>query len=223
MHFSGWILQAKGYIFLSRQWEEDERRIKLTLSHLVLNLEEKMHLLIFPEGTDFNRRKKAISDAYADAKGLPKYDYVIYPKTTGFCFATEFLRKEKALDAVYDITIGYPDRVPQEEMDFLKGNLPKEVHMHFERIAVSELPEDKEGLKKWLNNRWQDKEKRLEKFYKTKRFSDEPWNESRILLRYLVAAYYFILMCEKQFGKLFSFKFKNLFFSKGEFFVFVSI
>lgn len=37
------------------------------------------------------------------------------------------------LDAVYDVTLIYPDAVPQTEKSLLSGHFPKEVKVHFAR------------------------------------------------------------------------------------------
>lgn len=36
---------------------------------------------------------RARSDEYAEKNGLPKYEYVLHPRTTGFTFIVEQLRK----------------------------------------------------------------------------------------------------------------------------------
>lgn len=40
---------------------------------------------------------------------------------------------KNSLDAVYDVTLIYPDTVPQSEMVLLKGYFPKVVKVHFAR------------------------------------------------------------------------------------------
>jgi len=37
------------------------------------------------------------------------------------------------LDAIYDVTIAYPDNLPEREEDLKKGKLPKEVHFYIKR------------------------------------------------------------------------------------------
>lgn len=62
-----------------------------------------------------------------------KYDYVLHPRTSGFVFLTQQLLAENNLDALYDVTLVYPDMVPQNEKMLLKGQFPKEVKVHFVR------------------------------------------------------------------------------------------
>ena len=39
------------------------------------------------------------------------------------------------LHAVYDVTLGYPDIVPETEQDLMDGNFPNEVHFHIKRFV----------------------------------------------------------------------------------------
>ena len=40
---------------------------------------------------------------------------------------------DNQLDAVYDVTVGYPKTLPVTELDVLKGHLPDEAHFHIKR------------------------------------------------------------------------------------------
>ncbi len=40
------------------------------------------------------------------------------------------------LDAIYDVTIAYPDNLPEREEDLKKGKLPKEVHFYIKRYFL---------------------------------------------------------------------------------------
>jgi hypothetical protein len=46
---------------------------------------------------------------------------------------SESLFLDGLLDAVYDITVGYPQTLPQSEFDILKGHFPEEVHFTIKR------------------------------------------------------------------------------------------
>jgi len=43
------------------------------------------------------------------------------------------------MKAVYDLTIGYPDLLPQSEMDALRGVFPKNVHFHIKRQVLTSI------------------------------------------------------------------------------------
>ena len=38
-----------------------------------------------------------------------------------------------SLDAIYDVTIAYPDNLPEKEEDITRGKFPKEVHFYIRR------------------------------------------------------------------------------------------
>ena len=73
----------------------------------------RVQMIIFPEGTDFTPESKERSDKYAADHGLSEYHYLLHPKTTGFSYLVRHQRQADNFDAVYDLTIGYPDHVPQ--------------------------------------------------------------------------------------------------------------
>ena len=40
---------------------------------------------------------------------------------------------ESHLDAIYDVTVGYPKNIVENEADVIKGIFPKEVHFNIKR------------------------------------------------------------------------------------------
>ncbi|KAK1791231.1 hypothetical protein P4O66_013251, partial [Electrophorus voltai] len=108
---------------------------------------------------------RARSDKFADENGLPRYEYVLHPRTTGFTFIVDTLRKGDNLDAVHDITVAYPENIPQTERHLLSGSFPREIHFHVQRHAVASLPRQPELLEAWCRERWAEKEQHLRTFY----------------------------------------------------------
>ena len=53
-------------------------------------------MVLFPEGTDFTPGTKIRSDRFAEKNDLPKYDYVLHPRTTGFTYLVEQMRNSKS-------------------------------------------------------------------------------------------------------------------------------
>lgn len=104
------------------------------------------------------------------------------------------LLEKDALDAVYDVTLVYPDVVPQTEKMLLRGQFPKQVKVHlarydekknfpmgfepstvilvvlFFRYPSSVLPRTEDGLKTFLEERWHEKEKIIKEFFATGQF-----------------------------------------------------
>ncbi|MGH0142267.1 UNVERIFIED_CONTAM: hypothetical protein FKN15_075911 [Acipenser sinensis] len=100
-----------------------------------------------------------------EKNGLQKYEYVLHPRTTGFTFIVESLRKGDNLDAVHDITVAYPQNIPQTERHLVTGQFPREIHFHVQRYPVKALPEGTAELQDWCQERWREKEQRLQDFY----------------------------------------------------------
>lgn len=76
------------------------------------------------------------------------------------------------LDAIHDITVAYPQNIPQTEKHLLYGNFPKEIHFHVQRYPVQSLPTSREELQLWCQKRWEEKEERLRLFYEGKKYFD---------------------------------------------------
>lgn len=170
----------------------DQTNIKNSLQYFK-NLNQKISLLLFPEGTDFIPKSKYNSEKYAIQHNLPKYEFCLHPKTTGFEFIIDQMRQNRQIDYVYDLSVAYPCNVLQSEMELcLIGNFPKEVHFHVERFEVGKLPASyamnagseplteatknskisEKTLADWLIARFQLKENRLENFYQPSKIED---------------------------------------------------
>ena len=76
------------------------------------------------------------------------------------------------LDCIYDVTIAYPSNFPQTEPELAMGNYPAEVHFHIKRHPVASVPTTSDGLQSWCQERWEEKEARLQAFYQHRHFSE---------------------------------------------------
>ncbi|MBN3304863.1 lysocardiolipin acyltransferase 1 [Amia ocellicauda] len=175
----GWAMQVASFIFIHRRWEDDRRHLQAMLQYFC-DIREPLQLLIFPEGTDLTENTRARSDQFAEKNGLPKYEYVLHPRTTGFTFIVDMLRKGDNLDAVHDITVAYPHVPPQTERHLVGGLFPREIHFHVRRYPASALPTDGLQLQAWCQERWQEKEVRLRDFYTGERRCFDASGRSRI-------------------------------------------
>ncbi|XP_064622153.1 lysocardiolipin acyltransferase 1-like isoform X2 [Lineus longissimus] len=167
----GWSMQFGLFVFIQRKWELDKLFLTKILDHF-RDVKNTAQLLLFPEGTDLTPFTKTRSDAFAEKNGLPKFNYVLHPRTTGFTFLAQHMKKNGTLDAIYDITIGYPVNIPQNELSLFKGDFPQEVHYHIKRNPCHQIPDTEKGLVSWCQERWSEKEERLEQFYAQKHFSE---------------------------------------------------
>ncbi|KAK9887015.1 hypothetical protein WA026_019942 [Henosepilachna vigintioctopunctata] len=167
----GWVMQLTLWIFIKRLWIMDKKNLEKFCDY-VSALSYKFSLLVFPEGTDFTEDTKRKSDNFARINNLQEYNYLLHPRTTGFTFLSSQLLKQKCLDAIYDLTIIYPDIIPQTEKHLLRGNFPKEVKLHIRRYPSSVLPRSEDGLKTFLEEVWKKKETVLKNYYETENFPE---------------------------------------------------
>ncbi|XP_052742266.1 acyl-CoA:lysophosphatidylglycerol acyltransferase 1 [Bicyclus anynana] len=75
------------------------------------------------------------------------------------------------IEWVLDVTIAYPDRIPLHLQDIVCGTRPPcRTHLHYRLYPSSEVPTDTEGMTQWLYDRFIEKDKMLEEFYRTGQF-----------------------------------------------------
>ncbi|XP_045182485.1 lysocardiolipin acyltransferase 1-like [Mercenaria mercenaria] len=165
----GWAMQIAGFVFLDRKWEDDQETISRCLQ-VFKHTNYKPQILLFPEGTDLTKNTKKRSDAHAEKYSLPKYDFVLHPRTTGFTHFVQEMKKNEILDCVTDITIAYPGTIPQNEMDIIKGNFPSEIHFLIDWYPNKDIPIHKDDLDNWCKEKWSQKEAVLKEFYERKTF-----------------------------------------------------
>ena len=172
-------MQIAMFLFLKRNWEQDEKYLHQILRYFT-DINYPLLLLIFPEGTDYSMHSMTKSKSYAEKNNLPIYKHVLHPRLRGFTYCVEKMRSHNGIDAIYDVTIGYLGNICQSEFDLAMGNLPKNVHFHIKRHPIGDVPESIEGLEKWCTEKWAEKEARLDKFYKDGRFRPDQEEKSTI-------------------------------------------
>ena len=157
----GWGMFFMGHFFVKRNWNEDRASIEQTFAG-ILSDNIPVWLISFVEGTRSTPKKIEASQAYAREKGHRETQHVLLPRTKGFVASMEGLRGY--VDAVYDITIGYPEGVPSL-WQFVKGYVPL-AHMHLRRYPIAEMPEDAAELNQWLFDRFVEKGELLDGYYR---------------------------------------------------------
>lgn len=170
----GWAMQHAAYLFLDRDWEKDQQTIN-SLTNYYHSAQSPLSLLIFPEGTNLTSHTKQRSNEYAakQKEFNRPYDFTLHPRTTGFTYLLKTMRTKDILDAVDDVTIAYEGDFPKNELEMLKGRIPRAVHFNVKRYDVKDLPTTDDEAAKWLQTLWDEKENRLQKFYEKNSF-DEP-------------------------------------------------
>ncbi|XP_065095556.1 acyl-CoA:lysophosphatidylglycerol acyltransferase 1-like [Ochlerotatus camptorhynchus] len=102
------------------------------------------------------------------------------------------------LEYILDITIGYPNGKPLDLPNIMHGlRNPCQTYLFYRLYRSSEVPRDSESLTQWLYDRFIEKEKLLEEFYRTGVFpcgssSMLPTVIQQDLLRFLLIHLFFI-------------------------------
>lgn len=180
----GWGCQFYNFIFLSRNWEEDQSRFKRHLDQLN-KPNDPMWLIIFPEGTNLSATTREKSKQWAERNGLQDMKHQLLPRSTGLRFCLNQLNE--TTEWLYDCTIAYegvpPGQFGQDiftlRSSFFEGRPPKSVNMHWRRFRIDEIPiGNTKAFEVWLRNRWREKDYMLEYFNRNNRFpADNFWKE----------------------------------------------
>ena len=161
----GWGAWFLDFIFLKRNWEADAAYIDQSFRKFK-ECNIPVWLLSFLEGTRITDAKLAQSQEYARKNHLPEPKCVLVPRTKGFVASVRGLRTH--LDAVYDVTIGYPEGIPSL-WQWTKGLVPK-IHLHTRRFSMAEMPEDPSQLAQWVRQRFVEKDLLMQEFGKLGHF-----------------------------------------------------
>uniref|UniRef100_A0A0K0ELG0 PlsC domain-containing protein n=1 Tax=Strongyloides stercoralis TaxID=6248 RepID=A0A0K0ELG0_STRER len=177
----GWAMQCAGYLFLHRDFKSDRKNMELAIKYYSES-GSNYQILFFPEGTDKGTSATDKSNEFARKNGLPQYDNVLHPRTTGFEYMISIMKKYNYISSVYDITVGY-DEVTQSEIDLIiSGKIPKFIHFDVKRYNINDffINEKKNLLSinddckfistpgEYLKKLWAEKEDKLGKFYRQK-------------------------------------------------------
>ncbi len=155
----GWGMLFLDCIFLKRNWDSDEQKIKETFNKFH-HYKIPLWLLIFPEGTRVTPEKLERSNNYAKIKGIPETKKVLLPRTKGFASSIVGLRGHAK--AVYDITILYKGKIPSLFDLFVGGK--RDVVLKVQRFPLDEAFSSSDPLsyEKWLQTKFLEKDKFLQ-------------------------------------------------------------
>lgn len=107
------------------------------------------------------------------------------------------LTEDPHLDYILDITVAYPQGKPLDLPTIVTGlRDPFQTHFLYRLYHTSQVPKDEDALTTWLYDRWSEKEKMLEEFYKHGRFTFSttipPIVLQQDMLRFLIINLFFI-------------------------------
>ncbi|CAD6186496.1 unnamed protein product [Caenorhabditis auriculariae] len=175
----GWYIFQHGYIYVRRFGDFVGEPVLRQLRWLN-ELEDPYWLLVFPEGTRFTRKKPqliASSQEFCRRQGRKELEDVLCPRSGGIQMALERLG---TLDAVYDVTVAYGQTrftgrrgLAPGMFEFVCGPLAgRSLHVHVKRFDVKEVPKDKEGLRNWMFERYEQKDKMMATFLEKGEFPE---------------------------------------------------
>ncbi|XP_073946437.1 plexin A isoform X2 [Choristoneura fumiferana] len=160
---------------------------------------DRQFMVLFPEG-GFLHKRREVSQRFAEKNNLPKLEYVSLPRAGAMKVIMEeigpdrepgastsnnakkdgnfnqnnvakHLKTSDHLQWVLDVTIAYPDRVPLHLQDVVCGIRPPcDIRIHYRIYPITEVPSDDEGMTQWLYDRFIEKDKMLEEYYRTGEF-----------------------------------------------------
>jgi 1-acyl-sn-glycerol-3-phosphate acyltransferase len=166
----GYGMLMAGYIFVKRRWESDQRRIRAAFSRM-LRLSGKsipIYLFCFAEGSRLTPEKLAASNEWAKSRKLPEHNWVLHPRTKGFCATLQGL--EGKLDAVYDVAVAYENDEPLTLWGAVTRSQKQDVHVLVRRWKIQGIPESEDARASWIYNVYDEKDAALDMFRKKGKF-----------------------------------------------------
>ena len=114
----GYFMELFHFIFLSRQWKQDQIRMRETLDAILATGPSKMALLLYPEGTNMSQNTIQKSQSYAHTHRKPVLQNVLLPHTTGLYFCIKTLQSEIGNPYLLvrgKLTTGFHDCIPRSQ------------------------------------------------------------------------------------------------------------
>jgi len=162
----GWGMLFLDCIFVKRDWTRDRSNIDRLFGKYKAE-QIPVFLVSFLEGTRLKPHKQAASQEFARERGLHVPRYNMVPRTKGFVTTVDGLRDH--IDAVYSITIGYPEFTPTV-VDCFTGVIDR-IEVNVRRYPTAELPADDEALTQWALDRFREQDDLLSDFAQAQRFA----------------------------------------------------
>lgn len=158
----GWGMVFLECIFMKRNWNEDRARVVKQLRRFHDD-RVPIWVNIYPEGTRLKPGKLKDAQEFAAKAGMPVPQNVLIPRVRGFLATLEGLKGH--LDAIYDLTIVYPDH-PMTLWELLSCRGSR-IKVEIRRHAISDLPVDEEERGAWLMRLFQQKDRRIPELRKS--------------------------------------------------------
>jgi len=153
----GWGMKFLDCVFVKRDWAKDSEQIE-ALFKKYKESQIPLFLVSFLEGTRVNSHKLSEAQEYAKAHNLHIPQHSLVPRTKGFIASIHGLREH--LDAVYDITLGYPQNTTPNLITLSTARVER-YDIHIKRYPINALPTDETSLNEWIMERFKEKDQRM--------------------------------------------------------------
>ncbi|KAK9886976.1 hypothetical protein WA026_019233 [Henosepilachna vigintioctopunctata] len=159
---------------------------------------QRKWLVLFPEGGFLSKRRQR-SQEYGQRNSLPHVEHVTIPRIGALETVINTLKPKNSINNlnsatndlsnqhlkyILDITIGYPNGEPMSILSVLFGHQrPFQTTVYYRLYPISEVPQSNEELQKWILERWVEKEKMLEDFYRSGKFPQTAHSKAPTLVK----------------------------------------
>ncbi|ESO87710.1 hypothetical protein LOTGIDRAFT_219893 [Lottia gigantea] len=193
----GLVSMCRGDFFIAQGKSTRLGQLEQFKKHLidVYLPRKKKWIVLFPEG-GFLRKRLESSQAYGKKNGYPILNHSTLPRTGAIKVIIDTIGavdidQAKLLESharplkwIIDVTLGYPEGKALDAHGCAIGwHPPTDCYLHYRAYPVSEIPRDLEGLTKWMYERYAEKDKMLENFYKSGKFEEPADAPKRVLPR----------------------------------------
>lgn len=167
-----WTWKFSDFIFLRRNWDSDQRTLKSCFKQFD-GYSTPYWIAIFCEGTRFTEEKHEVSKKFCVSNNIVPFKNLLCPRLKAWELCIEEMRSLKAVDYVYQLTLAFPDGVPElKEILFPKKR--RQVHVNITRTSLKDIPLDSDGSSKWLMDSYRKMDDLLENMKNTGRLSSYP-------------------------------------------------
>ncbi|KAI8339620.1 acyltransferase-domain-containing protein [Chlamydoabsidia padenii] len=163
--FFGWGMWLAGFMFVRRNWLEDQTKINKTFAS-IKELKTPAWIINYVEGSRFTPAKLLQCQKISRERGYTVMQNVLLPRTRGFTTCVNEFRHSH-IKYIYDFTIAYLHHSKTAEFneapDMIRVHVEDlspeyEFHVNVKRYAINDLPTDDEGVARWLRQRYVEKD-----------------------------------------------------------------
>jgi 1-acyl-sn-glycerol-3-phosphate acyltransferase len=159
----GWGMVFLDCIFMKRDWNRDRANVVGRLRKFK-EVGAPIWVNLYPEGTRLKPSKLLAAQEFAKKNNIPIPRNVLIPRVKGFLATLEGL--EGHLDAVYDLTIAYPNGKPPTLWGLLSAE-GERAKVILKRYPIADLPTDTEKRSQWLMELYRQKELVMDQMLKS--------------------------------------------------------